>query len=122
MPQEAEVQQYLQLISGNQHSNTLSWSNNGQSCASSNGVVQQTGSFRGSNNALQFSGNTNCAATKIDSNNGSPSWNSQGLNLWSFSNTGNNLWSAPNLNAQDRSTPSSIQSLLPGDLLGSETN
>jgi hypothetical protein len=46
------------------------------------------------------------------------------MSLWPFSNSGNNLWSAPpsSLNAQDRSTPSSIQSLLPGDLLGGETN
>lgn len=140
IPQETEVQQYLQLISGggqqmatnmssNMASNPINWSQNGQNSSSSNGVSQSpSGLYRNANSShsshsthssLQFAANSNSGASKMDSSTTSPGWNTSGMSLWPFSNSGNNLWSAPNaLNAQDRSTPSSIQSLLPGDLLG----
>ncbi|CAG2103083.1 unnamed protein product [Medioppia subpectinata] len=132
IPQEAEVQQYLQLISGggqqiasNSLNNPLNWSQNGQNSSSSNGVNQSSGLYRNANSSLQFAGTSNSTPSKMDSSTTSPGWNTSGMSLWPFSNSGNNLWSAPSgaaLNAQDRSTPSSIQSLLPGDLLGGETN
>ncbi|XP_054155070.1 protein Gawky-like [Oppia nitens] len=123
IPQEAEVQQYLQLIQGGGQqiaSNPLNWSQNGQNNSSSNGVNQSSSLYRNANSSLQFAGNSTSNPSKMESSTTSPGWNTSSIGMWGFANSGNNLWSAPS--AQDRSTPSSIQSLLPGDLLGSETN
>lgn len=130
IPSEAEVQQYMQLSNSGQQmaSNPLNWSNNGHN--GSGGTSQSATAFRNTSvnaNApsnMQFSGTSNTNAAKEPSGSSSSGWNTPvSLGMWSFSNSGNNLWGAPTLsNAHDRNIPSSIQNLLPGDLLGGETN
>ncbi|XP_054719773.1 protein Gawky-like [Uloborus diversus] len=114
IPTEMEVKQYLHLASG-QISSGVSW-------PSGNGNGDSTFS---SGNSFPIGGNTNAsgnasASSKIGSSNwNSTSLNLQSSNLWSFSGSGNSLWPMQSSTSDhDQCIPSSLNSFLPGDLLG----
>ncbi|XP_035229985.1 trinucleotide repeat-containing gene 6C protein-like [Stegodyphus dumicola] len=114
IPTEMEVKQYLQLASGQMNSN-VSW-------PSSNGNSESTFS---SGSSFPMSGTTSTTgngntSTKIGTNNwNSTSLNLQSSNLWSFSGSGSSLWAMQSSSSEhDQCIPSSLNSFLPGDLLG----
>ncbi|XP_015903924.1 protein Gawky isoform X3 [Parasteatoda tepidariorum] len=117
IPTEMEVKQYLQLASG-QVSSNVSWpSGSGNSESSfTSGTSYPTNSSSAASSSV--------ASGKASSNNwNSTSLNLQSSNLWSFSGSGNSLWAMQSSATEhDQCIPSSLNSFLPGDLLGgSET-
>lgn len=114
IPTEIEVKQYLQLTSG-QINSSVSWpSGNGNSDS-----TFSSGSSFPISASSNSSGNGN-ASSKIGASNwNNTSLNLQSSNLWSFSGTGNSLWGMQSSsNDHDQCIPSSLNSFLPGDLLG----
>lgn len=110
IPSDSEIQQYLQVSSGQANSTTWSSQNSGGSSGASSG-----GSFHSSGSSSTFYGGGSSGNASNNNNNGG-NWNSQ---LWSFSNT--SLWgSSQPSNDHDVST-NPINSFLPGDLLGGES-
>ncbi|XP_035226493.1 protein Gawky-like isoform X2 [Stegodyphus dumicola] len=105
IPSEGEIQQYLQVSSGQSGNNTWPSSQQQQSGGGTSG-------YHGASSSAFYSGSTNGA--------GSSNWNGNvsTSQLWSFSNS--SLWgSGQPSNDHDAST-NPMNSYLPGDLLGGE--
>ncbi|RWS10840.1 trinucleotide repeat-containing gene 6A protein-like isoform X1 [Dinothrombium tinctorium] len=115
IPSEAEVKQYMNLANAGQQlaNNPLNWAIGGNNSNS----VQNNASNSGFRNATSTSGLNYGNSGVSTTNTSNTAWSG----LWSFSSSGSNLWGAPNLNSHERNTPSSLQNLLPGDLLGGES-
>lgn len=114
IPTEMEVKQYLQLASGQM--------NSGVSWPSGNGNSESTFS---SGNSFPITASSNTTGTGTNSSKiGTNNWNSTSLNLqssnlWSYSGSGNSLWGIQSTTSDhDQCIPSSLNSFLPGDLLG----
>lgn len=152
VPTESEVAQYLQVANGGGPNGqgaglttnqgvtsavTGGWpSSQSQSTSSASAVVGNqavTPGFRGNatgaNSSYQFGsnqGNGPVGTGKMEK----PIWNSrqaplQSNHLWSYPGSANSLWGTPAaslLEHHDQGSPSSLNSFLPEDLLGGESN
>lgn len=85
------------------------------------GAFQRDPQQQQQSNSVYRAGNGNSGGSdnSVDSSSAA-SWNASGLGLWSFNNSGNNpLWSGGG-SIDSNAASSSVQNLLPGDLLGEE--
>lgn len=102
IPSDSEIQQYLQVSSG--QANNTTWS------SSQNGGGSST--FHGSSGTSAFYGGSGTATN-------SSNWNGNvSSQLWSFSNS--SLWGSSQPSSDHDASTNPMNSYLPGDLLGGE--
>lgn len=100
IPSDSEIQQYLQVSSG--QANNAAWSSSQNGSGSNSFHVSGSSAFSGSSTGTGYNSN----------------WNGNASQLWSFSNS--SLWGSTQPSNDHDASTNPINSYLPGDLLGGE--